>query len=80
MSRHTAENDKGHKFVYGFDGPLSYYFLDRVYPDGRFRHVVGLCSFPPVYGSALNLLEFLDKFRVEIPEEHRDLLMLDLPI
>jgi hypothetical protein len=80
VSRHTATNDKGHQFVYGFDEPLSYYFLDRVYPDGRFRHIVGLCSFPPVYGSALNLLEFLDKFRVEVPEAHRELLMLDLPI
>jgi hypothetical protein len=51
-----------------------------VYPNGNWRHIVGLCSFPPVYGSALNLLEFLDKFRVEVPEAHRELLMLDLPI
>jgi hypothetical protein len=51
-----------------------------VYPSGGFRHIVGLCSFPPVYGSALNLLEYLDKFRVEIPAEHRDLLLSDLPI
>ena len=80
MSRHTATNDKGHQFVYGYDGLLYYYCLDRVYPDGRFRHIVGLCSCPPVYGSALNLLEFLDKFRVEIPAEHRDLLLSDLPI
>ena len=80
MSRHAATNDKGHRVVYGFDRPLSYYFLDRVYPDGRCRHIVGLCSFPPVYGSALNLLEYLDKFRVQVPEAHRDLLQLDLPI
>jgi hypothetical protein len=80
VSRHTATNDKGHKFVYGFDEPLSYFFLDRVYSDGRFRHIVGLCSFPPVYGSAANLLEYLDKFRVQVPEAHRDRLQLDLPI
>lgn len=80
MSRYEATNDKGHKFVYGFDRVLSYYFLDRVLKSGGWRHVVGLLSLPPVYGSAHNLLEYLDKYRVNIPDEHRRLIECDLPI
>jgi hypothetical protein len=80
MSRHTALNEDGEKFVYGFDSMLAYYFLDRVLPDGDWEHVVGMLSCPPVYGSALNLLDHLDRFGVVVPDEHRLNLELDLPI
>jgi hypothetical protein len=45
MSRHTASNEDGEKFVYGFDSMLAYYFLDRVLPDGDWE---GLCVGPAV--------------------------------
>ena len=80
MSRYEAANEAGDKFVYGFDRVLRYYFLDKVYPGGDWEHVVGLLSCPEVYGSAVNLLEYLDKFAVIIPVEHRQNLEFDLPI
>jgi hypothetical protein len=81
MSRHAVVDRKGRKFVYGFDERLSYYFLDYLPKRGGFpRSLVGLLSCPPVYGSACNLLEYLDRYGVPIPEEHRAKLEGDLPV
>ena len=76
MSRYAVTDSRGRKFVYGFDRPLSYYFLSY---EGRLHviHLVGLLS--PVYGSAANLLEWIDRYRLPIPEEHRLLAESDLP-
>lgn len=77
MSRYSAIDPKGRKFVYGFDERLSYYFLDVVYLTGNWRHLVGLLS--QVYGSAANVLERLDRYSVPIPDEHRRAMECDLP-
>lgn len=75
--KNTDGTDNG-KAVYGFDRPLAYYFVDHVHPDGDFEHLVGLCS--NVYGSALNCLECLERLGAEIPEQHREELLMDLPL
>jgi hypothetical protein len=81
MSRHTVKDPKGREFTYGYDRPLQYYFLS--YDRNRagtpvYHHLVGLLS--PVYGSASNLLEWIDRYKIAITPEHRRLLMLDLPV
>lgn len=82
MSRFLAFDSKGREYVYGYDRPLMYYFLSRVKP--RLQHIVGILSGTirkeEVYGSASNLLEYLHKLKIEIPQRHRDELLLDLPL
>jgi hypothetical protein len=77
MSRFATTNDKGQDFVYGYDRPLQYYFLDKLTKSG-FKSLVGMLS--DVYGSAHNLLEMCDRLKIALPEIHRDELMLDLPL
>lgn len=77
MSRFSTTNDRGDQFVYGYDRPLQYYFLDKVTKSG-FRSLVGLLS--NVYGSAHNLLEMCDRLKVKLPRVHREELLLDLPL
>lgn len=79
MSRFTTTGKrKNTKYVYGFDRMLSYYFLDSVSPSGNFQHLVGLMS--PIYGSAHNLLEMCDRRGIALPPQHREELLLDLPL
>jgi hypothetical protein len=80
MSRHSAVDRKGRKFVYGYDERLQYFFLDYLSKFGCPRSLVGLLSFPAVYGSACNLLAFLDRFGITIPDDHRAKLEGDLPV
>ncbi len=80
MSRHSAVDRKGRKFVYGYDERLQYYFLDYLSKFGFPRSLVGMLSCPQVYGSACNLLEYLDRYGIPIPEDHRAKLEGDLPV
>ena len=79
MSQYRATNDKGEEFAYGYDRPLQEYFLFKDAPeeDSGCINLVG--SLSDTYGSAANLLEAIEKHGIEIPEEHRNAMMLDLP-
>lgn len=72
MSRHTIKNE-GRVAIYGFDRPLSEYFV-QIWPEGRDSpvHVVS--------GGAGPVFECLEKYGVTLPDAHRDLMALDLPI
>lgn len=72
MSRYTV-NSKGKKIVYGFDNPLSQFFLDI---DGK--HICGPLS--PVYGSNYEMLAALRRNGIEkmIPQIHIDAITDDL--
>lgn len=78
MSRFQITNDKGDKFVYGYDRPLQYFFLDKISTKGFPKSLVGLLS--SVYGSAHNLLEMCDRLGIKLPKVHREELLLDLPL
>lgn len=80
MSRFYVTANNGKEFVYGYDRPLQYYFLS-LYQKGKMpRHLVGLLSDPPIYGSARNLLEMCDRVGITLPNIHREELCLDLPL
>jgi len=76
MSRFQATNESGKKFVYGFDRPLQEYFL-QVIEDGEPQEIVG--SLGLLSGTNGNMLEALQENEVQIPEEHLDRIILDLP-
>jgi hypothetical protein len=79
MSRFAITNNKGQKFVYGYDRPLQYYFLDKETKDPmQPRALVGLLS--EVYGSASNLYEMCKRVGINLPEIHREDLAMDLPL
>ena len=78
MSRFIAENAKGQRFAYGYDRPLQYYFLSRIHPSPM-RHLVGLLSEKGVYGSASNLLGYVRKLGIVVPESHENAMLADLP-
>ena len=84
MSRFTTTSATGERYVYGYDRPLQYYFLDKITKSGdgfpEYTSIVGELSDPPIYGSALNLLDKIDELKIDIPELHRLDLHLDLPL
>ena len=65
MSRYSATNPKGERFVYGFDVPLQEYFLQTT-RDGEWLELVGCLSLVP--GGNSNLLEALERHEVDVPE------------
>jgi hypothetical protein len=71
-----------HAVVYGYDRILRYYFVDLLIDDPEtgmeWESLVGEMS--QTYGSAHNCLECLDNLGVTIPQQHRDELILDLPL
>lgn len=78
MSRFSIIAKDGTKYVYGYDNPLQYYFLDRMVEDEFPEALVGMLS--PVYGSAHNLLDACSDNGIELPPQHRDELLMDLPL
>jgi hypothetical protein len=82
MSRFNATDKKGRRYCYGYDRPLQYFFLSRETP--KLKHIVGLLSGTvrkqEVYGSASNLLEYINRLKIEIPLRHREELLLNLPL
>mgnify|MGYP006283902361 CR=1 FL=1 len=76
MSRFLASNERGQKFSYGFDRPLQEYFL-QVIEDGEPVEIVG--SLGRRSGTNGNMLDALVEYGVEIPEEHKDRIIFDLP-
>ncbi len=64
------------KYAYGFDRPLSEYFLSK-----GDKTLVGILSQPKVYGGHVELMTALQKEGVweQIPEQHRDAIAMDLP-
>jgi hypothetical protein len=70
-------------YEYGYDRPLQEYFLIQNIPEiDDFENdcieLVG--SLGDIYGSAMNLLQEIDRLKIPIPAEHREKLILDLPI
>ena len=78
MSRFSTIGKDGSQYVYGYDRPLQFYFLDRLVEDEFPEALVGEMS--PVYGSALNLLDACEKHGISLPKQHRDELLCDLPL
>lgn len=67
-------------FAYGYDNPLREYFLQKtIFEDGEMEIVELVGSISDKYGSAANLLDALNKNNVDIPEDHRTKIMMDLP-
>lgn len=64
------------KYAYGFDRPLSEYFLSK-----DDTTLVGLLSYPHVYGGHTQLMTAMQKEGVwdQIPEHHKSAIALDLP-
>jgi len=81
MSRYNAMNNKGEKFEYGYDRPLSEYFIQKVIPtDDGFPECVELVgSLSNTYGSAVNLLIAIQENGISIPDPHRLAIELDMP-
>lgn len=78
MSRFSTTAKDGKQFVYGYDRPLMYYFLDLMRPNKAPKALVGMLS--PIYGSAHNLLEMCDRVGIKLPRRHREELLFDLPL
>lgn len=71
MSRYQSGD-----FEYGYDRPLQEYFLMKRC-DEDFIELVG--SLSDKSGTARNMLEAIESNNVEIPEDHRLKIMMDLP-
>jgi hypothetical protein len=78
MSRFSTIGKDGSQYVYGYDRPLQFYFLDRMVEDEFPEALVGILS--PIYGSAHNLLDACDKHGITLPKQHREELLFDLPL
>lgn len=78
MSRFSITAKDGQNYVYGYDRPLQFYFLDLECDDDHPEPLVGMLS--DVYGSARNLLEMCDRVGIHLPRVHREELLLDLPL
>ena len=77
MSRYKSGD-----YEYGYDRPLQEYFLQKVEsnPEEDFPEIVELVgSLSSVRGTAMNLLKFIEQHQIKIPQEHRDLILMDLP-
>lgn len=81
MSRYAAMNTEGERFEYGYDHPLQEYFIQKVTPtEEGFPVCVELVgNLGNVYGSAANLLEVVESHNIQIPEDHKYLILCDLP-
>jgi hypothetical protein len=77
MSRYEIKMTNGNKFVYGYDRPLQYFFVQVFEPD---------CKGDPIddnlivnrNGSKDVILNALKEFDVEIPDEHLTSICYDL--
>lgn len=74
MSRFIASNDSGYKFAYGFDRPLSEYFLQKYVGD----EVIDLVGFP-LQGNKTAFLRAVEQEGVNLPDHHVQCVCLDLP-
>ena len=79
MSRYNATNDAGETFAYGYDEPLQDYFIQKDAPDEEAGYVPLVGSLSGTYGSGANLLAAIDEHKVQVPEDHRTAMVLDLP-
>ena len=78
MSRYSASNPEGEQFSYGFDGPLREYFMQKDAPETEEGCIELVGSLSKTYGSSGNLLTAIEEHKVQIPEEHRTAMMLDM--
>ena len=78
MSRFVSLAKGKTQYVYGYDRVLDYYFLSREFANGNWRNYVGLLS--DVAGTADNLLHFMDKMGVSMPDAHRQDLIDGAPL
>ena len=84
MSRFTVTNRTGTTFAYGYDRPLSQYFLDVISRNGIDQHfnVVGFGAVLWSNGTNGQMLEGLSCYGLInlIPPAHLSAITLDLPI
>ena len=75
MSKYYIQNKKGESFSYGYDRPLSEYFLD----DNVEESFVGTMS--DVHGSASNLMKAAAEKGIWelMPQSHKQAMLMDLP-
>ncbi len=78
MSRFEGLAKGKTQYVYGYDPVLDYYFLSRAFANGNWRDYVGVLSHES--GTADNLLHFMDKMGVAMPDEHRQDLIDGVPL
>lgn len=71
---------KSGEFSYGYDNPLQEYFLQKSSFENDDMDIVELvgCMSNKI-GNAANMLAAIQEYNVQIPEEHRTKIMLDLP-
>lgn len=71
---------KSGEFFYGYDNPLQEYFLQKSSFENDDMDIVELvgCMSNKI-GNAANMLAAIQEYNVQIPEEHRTKIMLDLP-
>lgn len=71
MSRYQIGN-----YSYGYDHPLQEYFLQKQ-SGNKTKEIVGCLSEKP--GTARNFIEAVQKLKIQIPEEHMNKAICDLP-
>lgn len=71
MSRYNSG-----KYAYGYDHPLQEYFLQETRGENT-RELVG--SLSRKKGTSRNLIEAIYALEIEIPEDHRMKIELDMP-
>lgn len=71
---------KSGEFEYGYDRPLQEYFLQRVIPTDGFPDVVELVgSLSNKRGNATNMIQAIEEYNVDISDEHKMQIQMDLP-
>ena len=72
MSRYTIEDSKGARIVYGFDRPISQYFVQK-----ERKHLLGPMS--ANYGNCVEMEKTLRDVQVwdKIPEQHQEAIVSD---
>ena len=71
MSRYQIGN-----YSYGYDAPLSEYFLQKT-TGSRTKEIVGCLS--PKPGTASNFIEAVKSLGIPVPEDHLNKALCDLP-
>lgn len=72
MSRYRTTDANGKSYSYGFDKPLGEYFLQT--DDAE---LVGCLS--SKNGTGANVLQMVEELGLNIPDDHKNAMALDLP-
>ena len=75
MSRYNARNEQGESFVYGFDRPLSEYFIQKRCGD----ELIDLVGYPVNRGTKNAFILCIEKHGIILPDHHEQAVCMDLP-